>query len=97
MSRSPVSTYSTPQAGHRLPVCGRCGAAWLFVLRSRARGAHIPEDRHVASFIATICRRLDGIPLAIKLAAARGGWERVGLERDTDRNIQVMLMKREFR
>jgi predicted ATPase len=49
----------------------RRGAARLFVLRSRASGAHIPEDRHSGNFIATICRRLDGIPLAIELAAAR--------------------------
>jgi predicted ATPase len=51
----------------------RYGAVWLFVLRSRASGAHVSEDRRVAAFIATICRRLDGIPLAIELAAARGG------------------------
>jgi predicted ATPase/DNA-binding winged helix-turn-helix (wHTH) protein len=49
----------------------RYGAVWLFVLRSRASGAHVTEDRHVAAFIAAICRRLDGIPLAIELAAAR--------------------------
>jgi predicted ATPase/DNA-binding winged helix-turn-helix (wHTH) protein len=49
----------------------RYGAVWLFVLRSRESGAHVSEDRHVAAFIATICRRLDGIPLAIELAAAR--------------------------
>jgi predicted ATPase/DNA-binding winged helix-turn-helix (wHTH) protein len=51
----------------------RYGAARLFVLRSRASGAHVSEDRYVAAFIATICLRLDGIPLAIELAAARGG------------------------
>jgi predicted ATPase len=51
----------------------RYGAARLFVLRSRASGTHVSEDRHVAALIATICRRLDGIPLAIELAAARGG------------------------
>lgn len=28
---------------------------------------------------------------------ARLGWERVGLERDTDRNIEVVLMKRNLR
>jgi GNAT superfamily N-acetyltransferase len=27
----------------------------------------------------------------------RLGWERVGLERDTDRNIEVVLMKRDLR
>jgi predicted ATPase/DNA-binding winged helix-turn-helix (wHTH) protein len=51
----------------------RSGAARLFVLRSRASGAHVSEDRHVAALIATICRQLDGIPLAIELAAARAG------------------------
>ncbi|HZC96577.1 MAG TPA: transcriptional regulator, partial [Bradyrhizobium sp.] len=51
----------------------RYGAARLFVLRSRASGAHVSEDRYVAALIATICRRLDGIPLAIELAAARCG------------------------
>ena len=49
----------------------RYSAVWLFVLRSRASGAHISEDRQVAFAIAAICRRLDGIPLAIELAAAR--------------------------
>ena len=47
------------------------GAVQLFVLRSRASGAHFSEDPHVAAMIAAICRRLDGIPLAIELAAAR--------------------------
>jgi predicted ATPase len=56
----------------------RYGAVWLFVLRSRASGAHVSEESHVAAFIATICRRLDGIPLAIELAAARVA--RLGVE-----------------
>jgi predicted ATPase/DNA-binding winged helix-turn-helix (wHTH) protein len=47
------------------------GAVRLFVVRSGARGVHIPEDPRVAAAIANICRRLDGIPLAIELAAAR--------------------------
>jgi predicted ATPase len=51
----------------------RYGAVWLFVLRSRASGTHVTEDRDGAAVIAAICRRLDGIPLAIELAAARGG------------------------
>jgi predicted ATPase/DNA-binding winged helix-turn-helix (wHTH) protein len=49
----------------------RYGAVWLFVLRSRASGAHVTEDGDGAAVIAAICRRLDGIPLAIELAAAR--------------------------
>jgi predicted ATPase/DNA-binding winged helix-turn-helix (wHTH) protein len=46
------------------------GAVLLFVARSRASGAHVGEDRHVARVIASICRQLDGIPLALELAAA---------------------------
>ncbi len=41
----------------------------LFVDRARARGAHIEQSALPA--VATICRRLDGIPLALELAAAR--------------------------
>jgi predicted ATPase/DNA-binding winged helix-turn-helix (wHTH) protein len=47
------------------------GAVQLFTARSRASGAHLPENQHVGAVIATICQRLDGIPLAIELAAAR--------------------------
>ena len=47
------------------------GAVQLFVVRSRANGAYVSEDRHGAAAIAAICRQLDGIPLAIELAAAR--------------------------
>ena len=47
------------------------GAVRLFVVRSGARGVHISEDQRVAAAIVGICRQLDGIPLAIELAAAR--------------------------
>ena len=47
------------------------GAVLLFLVRSRASGALVSEDRHVAPAIGAICRQLDGIPLAIELAAAR--------------------------
>jgi predicted ATPase/DNA-binding winged helix-turn-helix (wHTH) protein len=43
----------------------------LFVVRSRAAGAHVSEDRQLAPVVAAICRQLDGLPLAIELAAAR--------------------------
>jgi len=46
-------------------------AAQLFVERAgRARPGFEAEERHLQA-IAQICRRLDGIPLAIELAAAR--------------------------
>ncbi len=46
-------------------------AVRLFVARAQAAGAHLElTDDHVA-VIADICARLDGLPLAIELAAAR--------------------------
>jgi predicted ATPase/DNA-binding winged helix-turn-helix (wHTH) protein len=49
----------------------RYGAVRLFVERARAAAPHFAPDRRSAAVIAAICRRLDGIPLAIELAAAR--------------------------
>ena len=46
-------------------------AAALFVARVRARDASFSLEREGAALVASIVRRLDGIPLAIELAAAR--------------------------
>lgn len=43
----------------------------LFVARAEAADAHFTLSAESASTIANICRRLDGIPLALELAAAR--------------------------
>ena len=49
----------------------RYGAVRLFVARARAAEPQFSPDGRVAAAIAAICRHLDGIPLAIELAAAR--------------------------
>jgi len=49
----------------------RYGAIRLFVERARAAAPHFSPEARVAAAIVGICRRLDGIPLAIELAAAR--------------------------
>jgi predicted ATPase/DNA-binding winged helix-turn-helix (wHTH) protein len=49
----------------------RYGAVRLFHERARATEANLSADACTTSAIAGICRRLDGIPLAIELAAAR--------------------------
>src|SRR5262249_54932407 len=46
-------------------------AVRLFFDRAQAAGARLPPDGANEETVAQICRRLDGIPLAIELAAAR--------------------------
>lgn len=46
-------------------------AVQLFAERARAHDASFVLDDSAAALVASICRRLDGIPLAIELAAAR--------------------------
>lgn len=47
------------------------GAVRLFVERARAADAGFEPDDATVDAIAEVCRRLDGLPLAIELAAAR--------------------------
>jgi predicted ATPase len=49
----------------------RHGAVQLFVTRARAAAPQFSTDHRVTAAMAEVCRRLDGIPLAIEFAAAR--------------------------
>ena len=49
----------------------RCGAVALFVTRAGALNAAFSHGGDEAPIIVEICRQLDGIPLAIEIAAAR--------------------------
>jgi len=48
-----------------------CSAVQLFLSRARAMDARLSSDERSIQLTGTVCRRLDGIPLAIELAAAR--------------------------
>jgi predicted ATPase/class 3 adenylate cyclase len=50
---------------------GSSDAVALFADRASAHGVGLPVDEQAGSLVVSICRRLDGMPLAIELAAAR--------------------------
>jgi predicted ATPase/DNA-binding CsgD family transcriptional regulator len=71
----PLSVPSADPEAHRTPVATgeleRYGAVRLFVERAKLRSPHFELTEENAGAVAQICRRLDGMPLAVELAAAR--------------------------
>jgi predicted ATPase/class 3 adenylate cyclase len=67
-----VPPLSLPGPGDTgVPAAESSDAVALFAERARAQGAGLLVDEETGPLIASICRRLDGLPLAIELAAAR--------------------------
>ena len=68
-----VPSLSLPEAMPSVPVAALacCEATQLFIERARAVDSAFMPTPENADAIAQICSRLDGIPLAIELAAAR--------------------------
>ncbi|PYX72408.1 MAG: hypothetical protein DMG78_12405 [Acidobacteria bacterium] len=68
-----VRSLALPAIGseHDLPRLESCETVRLFVERARLAVSKFSLDAKTAPAVAEICRRLDGIPLAIELAAAR--------------------------
>jgi non-specific serine/threonine protein kinase len=68
-----VPSLSLPDR-HQSPAWQQLGAAdavRLFVARAAAARPSFALTEHTAGLVAEVCRRLDGIPLALELAAAR--------------------------
>ena len=59
------------EAGADAAAVQRCASVRLFVERAQAASAGFELTSGNAGAVAEICRRLDGLPLAIELAAAR--------------------------
>ena len=66
----PVPPLDVPD-GNAAPGLARSSAVQLFVERAAAGAPGFALDHDNAAAVATICRRLDGLPLALELAAAR--------------------------
>ncbi|MDP9369096.1 MAG: NB-ARC domain-containing protein [Chloroflexota bacterium] len=69
----PVSPLALPdpEEGATAEVVGRAEAVRLFLTRAAAVRPGLALTDENASLVADICRRLDGLPLAVELAAAR--------------------------
>jgi predicted ATPase/DNA-binding winged helix-turn-helix (wHTH) protein len=66
-----VASLDVPQEGASSDAIFDCGAVRLFLARARSFDARLSCDERSMQLTATVCKRLDGIPLAIELAAAR--------------------------
>jgi predicted ATPase len=66
-----VVAFDVPGDDNDLDAISGCDAVRLFVERGRAVRPDFVLDRDTAGGVARLCRRLDGLPLAIELAAAR--------------------------
>jgi predicted ATPase/DNA-binding XRE family transcriptional regulator len=67
-----VPSLSLPGPGDTGPAAaGSSDAVALFADRARTHGVALSVDEQTAPVVVSVCRRLDGMPLAIELAAAR--------------------------
>jgi len=66
-----VPSLSLPGPDEDASVIEASDAVALFMDRASAQGVDFVLDEEASSLVVSICRRLDGMPLAIELAAAR--------------------------
>ena len=66
-----VPSLELPDAKAGPEAAMRSGSMRLFLARIRASDSQFAADAATCSTMASICRRLDGIPLALELAASR--------------------------
>ena len=69
--RVAVAALAVPAVGADAREAAACESVRLFVERARASRPGLPLTEDRLALMAEICRRLDGLPLAIELAAAR--------------------------
>lgn len=67
----PIAPLPTPGDPHDVDAVARCASVRLFVDRARAARPDFEITGENARAVGELCRRLEGIPLALELAAAR--------------------------
>jgi predicted ATPase len=86
-----VPSLASPEADAELQAVAAAEAVRLFVERARAAKADFALTATNAGAVAQVCRRLDGVPLAIELAAARvPAMNPNELARRLDRRFEVL-------
>jgi predicted ATPase/class 3 adenylate cyclase len=86
-----VPSLASPVADAALDVVAESDAVRLFVERGQAVKSDFTVTSENASSVAQLCRRLDGIPLAIELAAARlPAMNPAEIARRLDRRFEVL-------
>jgi len=86
-----VPSLGAPEPDAELDAIQGSESVRLFAERARARDADFKLDAHNAAAVVQVCRRLDGVPLAIELAAARvTTMSPVELARALDRRFEVL-------
>lgn len=89
----PIEPLSVPDADD-VDEVARSPAAQLFLDRAHTAGAAIDLETQAAP-IAELCRRLDGLPLALELAAARSRTlTPAEIERHVDRRFALLARRR---
>jgi predicted ATPase/class 3 adenylate cyclase len=86
-----VPSLSVPEEGMDLAAVAGCEAVRLFADRAHALKADFAVETNNADAVSQLCRRLDGVPLAIELAAARiGAMNPAELARRLDRRFRLL-------
>ena len=86
-----VPSLGVPEGDMSVDALTECDAVRLFTDRARAVKADFRVDTANAEAVGEVCRRLDGVPLAIELAAARvAAMNPMELARRLDRRFRLL-------